>query len=78
MRTSVVHHVVVEEAGGVGGELEGLVGAGGSDDGVGRGDGRYDVLDHTLRAAQRHPLDPEFLKFFTVIINFLIIILDAK
>lgn len=42
------HETVVEASGGQGDELEGLQHAGSTDDGVGGGDGRDDILDHAL------------------------------
>jgi len=64
MRTAApaVHHVVVEVAAGVGGELESLVHASSGDDGVGGGDRRNDVLDHPLGALHVHTFDVELLR----------------
>jgi len=47
-----VHEVVVEVGAAVADDLEGLVGAGRGDDGVGRGDGGDDVLDDALPCAR--------------------------
>lgn len=60
-----VHHVVCLEAqagGRRGGDLEGLVAAGGSNDGICRGDGGDDVLDGALRQRVGHARDAKLLR----------------
>ena len=54
-------HVVGKRRCTRGDHFEHLCGAGGGDDRVGAGDGRYDVLDHALGEPVGHPLDPVLL-----------------